>query len=256
MLDFYFKDFKLDFIIIGVQKAGTSALHSYLDDHSNIAMSRPKELHFFDDDKYFLNIKPNYNILKSFFPKKISKNKIYGEATPIYFYWNNCLERIYKYNKKIKLILILRNPIDRAFSHWNMEVSKNNETRSFEECVKKEIRQINSGKKKKHRVNSYVERGLYYEQLNHLFSIFEKDQIFIVKYENFLNDNFIILNEICEFLGLPLINAKQLNKKRENKIVYQSTINSEIKKELIDYFLPNIQNLEKELGWDCNDWKK
>ncbi len=149
-----FKKFKLDFIVIGAQKSGTSALDAYLRLHDNIVMSTEKEIHFFDNENYFLN-KPDYNVLGKYFPQKIPK-KLHGETTPIYIYWRPCIERIYDYSKKIKLIALLRNPADRAFSHWNMEVSRKTENRSFKDCILEEIDEISKGIKSQHRIKSYV----------------------------------------------------------------------------------------------------
>ena len=73
-------------------------------------------------------------IIILFFFEPHEDHKIIGEATPIYMYWKNAIKRIYNYNSDMKLILVLRNPIDRAFSHWNMEVHRKREDRTFLEC--------------------------------------------------------------------------------------------------------------------------
>ena len=99
-------------------------------------------MHFFDHDVYFKK-SIDYSQYVNCFEKKQTAI-IKGEATPIYMYWNPCMQRIYDYNKDIKLIVILRNPIDRAFSHWNMEVDRNNETKDFLYCIKNEKLRLNS----------------------------------------------------------------------------------------------------------------
>ena len=103
------KDKKIDFIIIGTQKGGTSALDHYLRQHPEIGMGKKKEIHFFDDEKIFSKTDINYNKYHDYFDFSIEK-KVYGEATPIYIYWDQSCKRIWKYNKDIKLIAILRNP--------------------------------------------------------------------------------------------------------------------------------------------------
>ncbi len=132
---------KIDFAIIGTQKGGTSALDYYLRQHPEIGMASRKETHFFDNEKVFSKSKISYRKLEKEFDFS-AENKIYGEATPIYMYWKPAIRRIWEYNKDIKLIIVLRNPIDRAFSNWNMEVSRNVEKKCFSYCIKNESNRI------------------------------------------------------------------------------------------------------------------
>ena len=99
---------RVDFLIFGAQKSGTSALDYYLRKHPQIGMAAGKELHYFDNENY--NWKsPNYLDYEKLF--NFEKNVVvYGESTPIYMFWRNSASRIYRYNKKIKLIFILKGP--------------------------------------------------------------------------------------------------------------------------------------------------
>ena len=123
---------RLDFIIAGTQKGGTSALHYHLDQHPNITMAHSEEAHmidhprrhFFDDEKRFADGEVSYDILHEGVRLK-RRSLITGSCTPIYTYWKPAMERISKYHPGIKLIVLLRNPIDRAFAHWNMQRFKN-----------------------------------------------------------------------------------------------------------------------------------
>src|SRR4051812_46716716 len=131
-----------DFIIIGVQKGGTSSLFEYLKQHPNIKTSVVKEVHYYDSD-----YKKGMKWYRSFFPLN-EKNKkiIYGEASPYYFFHPLVPERIYKDNPNIKLILLLRDPVDRAYSHYQMERRKGREKlKSFEEAILKETERIQKG---------------------------------------------------------------------------------------------------------------
>ena len=101
-------DFQIGFIICGTQKGGTTALDRYLRMHPEICMADKKEVHFFDNDNFFIDKKPDY--LKyhlNFSPR--DHHKIIGEATPIYMYWKNSIKRIHNYNPDMKLIAVLRN---------------------------------------------------------------------------------------------------------------------------------------------------
>src|SRR5260370_346019 len=127
----------LDFIVAGAQKSGTTALHYFLKKHPQIALPDRHEMHFFDDEEIFSQ-PVDYELLHRHFRKRPvrllpvrSANRtdssrgelgpIVGELTPSYLYWKPAMERIRNYNPQIKLIILLRNPIDRAFAHWNMQ---------------------------------------------------------------------------------------------------------------------------------------
>ena len=133
---------RIDFIIAGTQKGGTTALDEYFRTHQSICMAHKKEVHFFDEDRYFEKKSPNYSKYHKYFSPN-DYSQVIGEATPIYMYWNKAIERIHVYNPQIKLIIILRNPIDRAFSHWNMERDKGRESRTFLKAILDEASKIN-----------------------------------------------------------------------------------------------------------------
>ena len=107
------KQKRLDFLGIGVAKAGTSALHDYLIQHPQIGMGDTKEIHFFNRSQHYLLPNWFYFRYHRHFNFKSGK-KVYGEITPIYLYWRSAAARIWEYNPEIKLIAILRNPLDRA----------------------------------------------------------------------------------------------------------------------------------------------
>jgi len=104
------------FLIIGAQKCGTTALHSYLSLHPQIAGSNPKELHFFNSDYNYSKGVAYYESLLSNLNEKLIK----FEASPSYLVNPFAAARIYNYNPAVRLIVLLRNPIERAFSAWNM----------------------------------------------------------------------------------------------------------------------------------------
>src|SRR2546429_7073426 len=119
---------KVDFLVAGAQKSGTTALNYYLRRHPYIALPIKKELHFFDNDELFAGGNVSYEPLHEMF-QPARPGGIAGENTPIYLYWRPALPRIRDYNPAMKFIVILRNPIERAFSQWNMQ-----RTRGIEPC--------------------------------------------------------------------------------------------------------------------------
>src|SRR5213082_1566987 len=110
---------RLDFILAGAQKSGTTALHYFLSRHPDICMGDQQEIHFFDNDAMFV-AKPNYAELHKHYPS-IASSTIAGDCTPSYLYHEPAMQRIWNYNPKIKLLILLRNPVERAFAHWNMQ---------------------------------------------------------------------------------------------------------------------------------------
>ncbi|MCO6173809.1 sulfotransferase domain-containing protein [Flavobacterium sp. NRK F10] len=246
----------LDFLVIGAQKCGTTALYSYLKEHEEIGMSFKKEMHFFDDETLFSADKEiDYKAYESSIQVKTGKERIYGEITPIYLYWQNSCERIWRYNKNIKLIAILRNPIERAFSHWNMSRERGIEKHTFYEAILLEQQRQKESLPYQNRVFSYVDRGFYSEQIRRYRRFFDDDHILFIKYEDFKADQKEKLNSIFEFLNVDPSRydyAHKIIHKRE----YESKITEKERQLLLDTFYYDIKEVERMLGWDCSDWLK
>src|SRR5436853_7726942 len=110
---------RLDFVVAGAQKSGTTALHYFLSKHPNITMGDQQEIHFFDDDALFVS-EPDYEQLHKHYPL-LAPSTLAGACTPSYIYHQPAEERIWKYNPEIKLLIILPNTVDRAFTHRHMQ---------------------------------------------------------------------------------------------------------------------------------------
>lgn len=152
---------KVDFTICGTQKSGTSALDAYLRDHPQICMAGRKELHFFDNEDLFQNNAPDYSVYHSSFSPS-QRHQLLGEATPSYMYWHGAAERMRQFNAGMKLIVLLRNPVERAFSHWNMERLRNVEPLSFRDALQNEGNRRRAALPLQDRVYSYMEPGILY----------------------------------------------------------------------------------------------
>src|SRR5712691_3472231 len=154
---------KLDFIIAGAQKSGTTALHYFLQKHPQLTLGDQQEMHFFDNDELFA-APIDYELLHRHFPP--AKGPIIaGECTPSYLYHEPAMERICNYNPKIKLIILLRNPVERAFAHWNMQRFKDREPLDFLAAVKEEKKRMQHATRLEARRVAYVDRGRYPGQL-------------------------------------------------------------------------------------------
>lgn len=193
---------KLDFLIAGVQKGGTTALWHFLKQHPQIRFGPRKEIHFFDDESLDWT-DPDYEILHRQYADA-PEDSILGDATPIYTYWPPSLMRIHAYNPNIRLIVLLRDPISRAFSHWRMETGRGNETLGFSEAIRSGRARITCevGGVPCHRIFSYLERGLFAQQLDRLYGSFAKDRILVVKSEDLKLDQQSKLDELTDFLNV------------------------------------------------------
>src|SRR5256884_6872717 len=174
---------RLDFILAGAQKSGTTALHYFLSKHPNITMGDQQEIHFFDNDAMFVS-GADYEQLHKHYPL-LALSKIAGDCSPSYIYYEPVAERLLKYKPKIKLLILLRNPVDRAFAHWNMQRFKGREPLDFFDAVREERTRIAGAPLAEARRFAYVDRGFYGQQLARLFKFFPREQLKAVKFEDF-----------------------------------------------------------------------
>lgn len=189
------------FIVAGVQKGGTTALFDYLGEEPGLVLSREKEAHFFDDETVDW-AQPDYRAYHDRFPS--GGGRLRGEATPIYIYWPGSLERIRAYNPAMKLILVLRDPVERAWSHWKMEYARGAETEPFAWCIRQGRQRLFDAEPwGVHREYSYVERGFYGEQIERLYALFPRELVLILKAEDLRAAPGPVLARVRAFLGLP-----------------------------------------------------
>ena len=246
----------------GAQKSGTTALHYFLSKHPQIALPDRQELHFFDDEEIFAQ-PVDYGLLHRHFGL-IAKSTISGEVTPSYLYWKPAMERIRAYNPQIKLVILLRNPIDRAYAHWNMQRFKDREPLDFLPALKEEPRRIAQGLPARRsfggggsiesRRFAYLDRGFYSGQLERVFNLFPREQVKIVKFEDFRDRKQEILNAIFDFLGVKHL---RVTRDRDRNVVpYERAMTPEERKYLAEVFSAEITKVEKMLGWDLEDWKR
>jgi len=210
-------DKKVSFLIAGAQKCGTSALFHYLRQVPQLLLPKQKELHYFDDhflDRDFntsssLHVdwqKPDYRPYHAVF-KEVPDSviRLWGEATPIYMYWPPCLERIHAYNPMMKIILLFRNPVLRAWSQWKMEYSRGKETEKFSWCIRAGRRRMRKATPYPgyHRVYSYVERGFYSAQLQRVYEFFPKSQVLLLRTTDLKHNPDATVSQVCRFIGIP-----------------------------------------------------
>src|SRR6266850_5525205 len=240
---------RVDFVIGGTQKGGTSALDSFLRQHPQICMpTTKKELHFFDREEENRDYKKYH---RNFKPKK-KQHRVIGEASPIYMYWETAPYRIWKYNPKMKWILALRDPVERAFSAWNMETKRGKEKLSFAEAIEKESERCREALPLQHRVYSYVDRGFYAHQVRRLFNIFGTGSCLVLLSEELRNEHQKTLRRVFEFLGVDSSFVPPEASVFEQE--YSIKIDNQLRSRLIDTFQFEIKELERMLGRDLSAW--
>ena len=242
---------RLDFIVPGAQKSGTTALHYFLKKHPQIALPDRQEMHFFDDEQIFSQQPVDYELLHRHF--RPARSIMAGEVTPSYLYWKPAMERIANYNPKIKLLILLRNPVERAFAHWNMQRFKSREPLDFLDALKEEPRRIAQPLSIEARRFSYVDRGFYCAQLERACKFFPREQVHVVKFDDFRDRKQEALDSIFDFLGVRrILNVRD---KDRNIVPYERAMTLEEQKHLADVFAAEIAQLEQMLGWDLSDWR-
>lgn len=248
-------DRKVDFLVAGVQKGGTSALFEYLRDLPGIQMPGVKEAHFFDDEDGVDWSNPDYSSYHHLFE---NDPRLRGEATPIYLYWPNALERIARYNPEMKIILLFRDPILRAWSHWKMEYAKRKEREPFAWCIREgraRLADADPSAPGHHRVFSYVERGFYGRQVERLFDLFPRDRCLLLRSEDLQADPAPQLAAICDFLGLASpsdVAPRTVHPARE--ITYPSQLEAADRKLLADLYTADIARFETLSGLTVSFW--
>ncbi|AZO36323.1 MAG: sulfotransferase [Mesorhizobium sp.] len=191
----------VDFFIVGTQKGGTTALHSFLSQHPGVELPGIKEIHHFDDESGVDWDRPDHSRLHSFYDW--SRPALRGESTPIYCYWPDAIERIHRYNAEAKLIFALRHPLFRAISHWRMETARQRESLSFADAVSTGGRcRVSEAPNGVHRVYSYIERGHYSHQLERIYRLFPRHNVHVYRTDALWRRPAATLSSIEAFLGL------------------------------------------------------
>lgn len=249
----------VSFLICGTQKGGTTALDGLLRQHPRVVMfERPgsasiggrKEAHFFDDDAHFDGA-PDYGLYHAMFGN-LSPGQIAGESTPIYMYWQDAPRRIWQYNPNLKIILLLRNPVNRAFSHWNMERLRGNENLPFLEAVQNETERCRVALPKQHRIRSYVDRGFYAEQIRRMLRLFPRDRILILKSEDFFEEPVRTASEVFKFLEVEKFTLHGAFPMHQGS--YDAPLPESASDFLHKTYYHSIKDLEGLIGWELNDW--
>lgn len=225
------------FICVGAQKSGTTSLHDILKQHKDIVLPISKETKFFLYDRYY---KKGIEYYKNEFFPDIKNKLIMGEIDPEYMYFDHVAKNIYELlGNDIKIIFMLRNPVDRAYSHFLMNRRRGYEKESFNKAILLESNRIKKDFFHKNHF-SYIDRGLYAKQIKNYLKYFKQENMFFILFEeDFLNNREDTINKLLNFLGLS--NKHDINKNiSSNKASF-----ARIK--LLQKLLYNQSNLYKKI---------
>jgi hypothetical protein len=184
-----------NFIIAGGMRCGTTSLNGYLREHPDVAVSTPKEVHFFD-----VNFGEGLDWYRERFPGSDGAHAV-GEATPDYVYHPEAVRRISETLPDVKLIVLLRNPVDRAYSHYWHNRSRGKEPLEFEAALEAEPERIAAGGDSR-AVYSYADRGRYREQLERTFRHVPAERVLVRTFEALERDPADVFAAVCRFLDI------------------------------------------------------
>lgn len=206
------------FLIAGVQKCGTSALDAYLRRHPALEMATPKEAHFFDRETGVDWRAPDYAPLHAHYS---TEGRMRGEATPITLYWTPAHYRVLRYNPDMKFILMFRDPVERAWSHWKMNRANGWETLPFAEAIRAGRTRVldDPGPSGLSRRLSYVERGYYGRQIAELAKLFPLTNMLFLTQEELSRSPDTALAKATAFLDIaPMapVTPERVNMSRWN----------------------------------------
>jgi Sulfotransferase domain len=243
---------RVSFVVAGAQKSGTSTLDAHLREHPELCLpARRKELHFFDTDRLFAAEPVDYRPYHAEFDPR-PPQRLLGEVTPAYVYWPTAAARIARYNPAMRFIVVLRNPVTRAFSHWNMSRQLGREPLSFVDTMRAEAGRRRTLPLERAKRFTYVERGFYAQQLKRIWRHFPVEQTLVFKSEELLAEPNEVLARIAAFLAIdpfPPVEPKTLHARE-----YDTAMSDEAKRYLIEVYRDEIRELERLLGWDCSAW--
>ena len=194
---------KIDFLIIGAQKSGTTTLYNWLGQHPDIFLPSIKEILYFAKDEFYEQGEGYLDV----FYKKLNEEKVVGGAYVHLMYFSHTAKRIYNYNPNMKLIAVLRNPVDRAYSaYWFARANGWETETSFDKALAREPERL-IGTYQEQAELTYIAHGKYAEQIQAYLGFFTKKQIFVLLTEELRNQPNATMKKVFQFLDVaPKVN--------------------------------------------------
>jgi hypothetical protein len=228
-----------DFVVIGPGRSGTTFFYRLLSEHPHVQPAFKKELHFFD-----LLFDEGAQWHQRWFPAPVWKDgrwTITGEATPAYIFHPNVPERMAKVIPQARLIALLRNPVDRSYSAYHHRVSTGRESRTFEEVIRADF---DDGSLR------LLSRSVYVDKLLRWLEFFPREQMLVLKSEDFFDNPQDTLKLVLEFLGLPEWEPEASKLGNERSEGRYDGMDPATRRRLEEYFEPHNRRLYEFLGVD------
>ena len=206
-----------DYLIIGAQKCGTSSLYRYLNEHPAVAPAAGKEVHFFDwhfrrGTGWYRAHFPT-TAYREMFRARTGQRLVTGEASPYYLFHPHAPKRVRALLPDVRLIALLRDPVERTISAYYHQVRSGTETLALEEALDREptrltheierLQRDESYKSFAHRQFSYMARGHYADQLLEWYRHFPRERLLVLRSEDFFEDPGQVMAQVFDFLSLP-----------------------------------------------------
>ncbi|MGF1616390.1 MAG: sulfotransferase [Acidimicrobiia bacterium] len=183
------------YLIAGAMRCGTTSLNAYLREHPEISVGQPKEVHFFDE-----NYERGTDWYLQHFPDS-DESRAVGEATPSYLYFPEVAERIATTLPDVKILLLLRDPVERAHSHYWHNRSVGREKLDFAKAIASEPRRLEHSREDRARY-SYLDRGRYGSQLENLLRFIPLERVLVQTFNELTSDPTTVYRRTCQFLGV------------------------------------------------------
>jgi len=264
-----------DFVVIGAQKAGTTSLHRMLRQHPQIHMPKTKELHYFD---FYYDRGPDWYAAQ-FHPRR--RHRSIGEATPNYLDGPLAKQRVISDLPDARIVVIMRNPVDRAQSHYWHDRRRRELARhardigsSFEVALARERPEVFAGLVKDDPDEprppasrlSYVRRGEYAEQLDPFLAAYPRDRLHLMLLDDLVADREGSLRDLFRFLGVRRRPARGIEDSHANRFRVRDEggrmqaaayppMSPATREALAAHFRPHNERLGALLGRDLGHWR-
>lgn len=257
-----------DFLIIGTKRGGTTSLWRYLLQHPLVPRLFPawntKTSHYFEEnwsrgEAWYRSHFPT-DRQRAWLQRRRGAPPRVGEAAPLYMFHPLVAERVAKLMPNVKLIVLLRDPVERAYSHWKERRTEGTEPLSFAEALEAEEERT-AGEREKLIADPYYHsnaydwytyraRGRYLEHLEPWLELFDRDQLLIVPSETFYRDPAKVYAQVLDHIDLPAYRLPSYDVFNDRP---SEGMDSKVRAELVSYFRPYNEALERRLGMTF-DW--
>lgn len=263
--------------IVGTQKGGTTSLHGFLEQLNNVKSGSKKEIGFFSHQSLFDKGYRFYqSYFKTHFRSPYKKTDLLLDATPEYLYYPKVAQRIYDYNPKAKIIIVLREPVSRAYSHWNMfknfidnnkiqwlvEKQFNLKTEEFTRVMRPLIEEkkwpafsglidLELGLTDNDLEPSCIRRGIYLPQVKRYMDIFGRENVLILGSKDLKSNKVSTLQKTFDFLNITADPSSLMLEDKHTR-EYANHINEEDQTRLMNFYEPHNKELFNYLGYEIN----